>query len=170
MHVEVLRDVARTYDGSCEHQVETTMTVRLVSAIAAVLGVVLGTSAADAMSCARLSPEEHIEATPIIFFGRVAGSGGSLERDNQNRTVEFEVLRAYKGATGRTISITYMNDHGANSGWGFDRNRPLLVFADGQPAKEGDKASAWVGYCSMIRYHAGTHRHWEYWDLLAPMH
>jgi len=140
---------------------------RFLSTMLPVLVVLLEFSAsASAMTCRRPTPTEHIETTPIIFYGYPEnGAGGP--KDMKVREVTFKVLRAYKGVEGDRVSIRYENDHGANMGWGFRDNSATLVFA--QKSRSSKGASGELSYCNMITYHGRPNLHAEYWDVLAGM-
>lgn len=121
---------------------------------------------ANAMSCWYPTPLEHVEKTSIIFYGKVLdGYGGPA--DDQERVVEFEVLRPYKGTTEETVKVGYFNDHGALRGWGFVPGQYTLVFADIDPTAEPGKLLPQVHYCSMIPYHGRPSLHAAYWDGLV---
>ncbi len=141
---------------------------RLLLSFALILGLTFISSNAGATSCWRPTPSEHVEATGMIFYGKVAGGSGG-PADNQMRTAELEVLRAYKGTPGKTVKVRYYNDHGALRGWGFQPGQSVLVFADVNPDGTGDEALPRVGYCSMIPYHARSNLHAGYQDVLERL-
>jgi hypothetical protein len=124
---------------------------------------------ANAASCERPTPAEHIDHSDAVFFGGVADRRwrGDI-RDDENKIVEFRVVRAYKGVEGDTIRIRFLNDHGKNRGWGFSRHRPTLVFAY-SVKDDGEGPLYEVHYCTMIPYHGRPARHPFYWDILAGM-
>ncbi|WP_428671694.1 hypothetical protein [Roseibium sp.] len=136
--------------------------------------LVLGTAAigsnAHASSCWRPSPAEHIDRMPIVFFGKVINAPRG-PADGKVQIAEFRVQRAYKGVTGDTVTIGFLNDHGGNRGWGFDRGSSMLVFAESSnPYLELEvKADGYAYFCSMIPYFGRTALHPEYWDILALM-
>jgi hypothetical protein len=131
-------------------------------------------SKASASSCERLTPVEHIEITQIIFLGIPDKEAGG-PRDNKDRVVSFQVLRAYKGFLGPTVKVKYMNDHGGNSGWGFLPGRTTLVFAQSLADFPESGADALVHFCNMIMFHANGKPHAtekrqaEYWRLINSM-
>lgn len=121
---------------------------------------------AYATSCQPISPLEHVENTPVIFYGKVAeGSGGPA--DDQMQVAEFEVLRSYKGTTGKSVRIRFFNDHAALRGWGFEPGQAVMVFADGSTSTSGDGTIAEAHYCSMVPYHLRSELHADYWDFLT---
>ena len=130
------------------------------------LGFLAISSSAGATSCWNPTPLQHVEATTMIFYGKVLkGSGGPA--DGQMQVAEFEVLRAFKGSAGKTIKVRFYNDHAALRGWGFEPGQSTLVFADVESAAEGEEALPQVHYCSMIPYHARSILHADYWDVLV---
>ncbi len=135
----------------------------LLAVSAAIIGTLSIIVQAQATSCWRPTPAEHIKQTDIIFFG-FAMKGAKGPRDEKQRVVKFKVIRAYKGVRGNSVSIAYINDHGALNGWGFRYRQATLVFAS------IDKNEVIrVGYCTMIPYHARQNLHSKYWDILAKM-
>lgn len=130
------------------------------------LGVLSFCNSANATSCHPITPVEHVENTSVIFYGKVTeGSGGPP--DEQMHVAEFEVLRAYKGTTGKSVSIKYFNDHGALRGWGFEPDQAVMVFADIDSSASGEGAVPEVHYCSMVPYHLRSDLHADYWDVLT---
>lgn len=120
---------------------------------------------ANATSCYSGSPQEHVDDTDVIFYGKVIDGGGPP--DDQMQVVEFEVLRAYKGTTENTVSVRYFNDHGTLRGWGFEFGQAVMVFADLDSSSSSENAMAEVHYCSMVPYHLRTELHADYWDILT---
>jgi hypothetical protein len=139
-----------------------------------IVGSELVSNPANATTCIIPTPAEHVANTPIIFFGTAEKglpdpSPSSPRGDGQIAVVEFKVLRAYKGVTGKTIKVRYLNDGGGNSGWGFQHGRGVLVFAHTAPSKDNGPVVAHTGYCAMIHYASRHQLHAEYWDLLAAL-
>lgn len=147
---------------------------RIVLGLGLVLGALTHTTPASATSCAPLDAAEHVSQSDVIFYGEMLGEQDSAP-DNTDRVVEFKVLRAYKGVTGKTVRITYYNDHGALRGWGFAPGNPTLVFAslasESEVGKDAgtEKPVAVVHYCSMIPYHARAFLHPDYWEILVDL-
>lgn len=143
--------------------------MRYLAAIAGVvLGIFLLTESAHAMSCSRPTPAQHIDNSDIIFYGEVVRRQ-RLPKKNAQGEVEFKVLRAYKGVQQDTVRIQYYNDAGDSHGWGFRTDQPTLIFAKIKPEAEGDRNVGHLNYCDMIKYHARTKLHPEYWDILARL-
>ena len=140
----------------------------LATIVAACFSILATTGPALATSCWSPSPAEHARQADMIFYGE-ALTGADGPKDDKKRVVQFKVLRAYKGVSGDTVSITYTNDHGALLGWGFANNQPTMIFADRLSAATEHTNSGFVGYCSMIPYHARPNLHAIYWDVLVPM-
>ena len=136
---------------------------------AALAGVILGTfvmtESAHSLKCERLTPAQHIDNSGIIFYGQLI-RGQHLPKKDEHVEVEFEVLRAYKGAHEKTIHIQYYNDDGGYFGWGFRVDQPTLIFAGSVPAAEGKPGANGLGYYSMSTYHARPALHQEYRDIL----
>lgn len=139
-----------------------------IALLAGLVCTVLAAGPAAATSCWRPTAVEHIGSADIIFFGEAVG-GQFGAPDNEMRVVEFKVLRAYKGIEAKTVRIEYFNDHGALRGWGFQEGGATLVFADKAADSKAGAPNGTLHYCSMIPYHARTHMHPDYWDILARM-
>ncbi|WP_422364903.1 hypothetical protein [Pelagibius sp.] len=132
------------------------------------LCVLLIPGKAGATKCWQPTPAEHVDHAGMIFYGRVkAGYDGA--QDDRDRVVEFEVLRAYKGVHEDIVRISYFNDHGSLTGWGFQGGESTLVFAALLPRVGAGGESGHAHYCSMVPYHARPELHPEYWDALAGM-
>lgn len=129
------------------------------------LAVISFCGVANATSCYSGSPQEHVDDTDVIFYGKVIDGGGPP--DDQMQVVEFEVLRAYKGTTENTVSVRYFNDHGALRGWGFEFGQAVMVFADIDDSASGEGNIPQLHYCSMVPYHLRTDLHANYWDILS---
>lgn len=144
------------------------MIQRCASALVVGFCLFLTTGNAEATSCWQPTPAEHVDYAGMIFYGRVTvGYDGS--QDDQQRVVEFEVLRAYKGVQEDVVRIRYFNDHGGLTGWGFQGGESTLVFADLlQGAGDGGELGK-AHFCSMVPYHARPELHAEYWDKLTAL-
>lgn len=139
-------------------------TRRLVWILGVCLCAQLSSGPTGATSCWRPTPAEHVDYAGMIFYGQVVG-GYAGPADDRERSVEFRVLRAYKGVRSSTVRIEYLNDHGGLKGWGFEYGQSILVFAD----RLSDAGSGRVDYCSMIPYHGRPELHAEYWDVLVTL-
>lgn len=136
--------------------------------LAIVLCLVLSPGKAGATKCWQPTPAEHVDYAGMIFYGRVmAGYDGA--QDDRDRVVEFEVLRAYKGVHENVVRISYFNDHGGLTGWGFQGGESTLVFANLLPRAGAGGERGHVRLCSMAPYHARPELHAAYWDILAGM-
>jgi hypothetical protein len=146
----------------------------IMVSITSALAATVASSPAVAMSCSRPTPAGHVAATPIIFFGKAtrdvpANPPAAPRGDGQVAVVEFTVIRAYKGVTGKTIKVRYVNDGGGNTGWGFAHDRSVLVFAYADTVKDNEPIVAQTNYCVMIHYAARHELHAEYWDILTAL-
>ena len=134
----------------------------------AIIAFLMNYATASASSCPFPTPLEHIEWNEIVFYGQVDDTSDDL-RDGKTRTINVKVLRAYKGVEGKSIKIKYINDGGANRGWGFQHGQSMLIFAQKDEASNGLNQIGSVNYCSMIIYHGRAQLHSQYWDHLVKM-
>lgn len=143
--------------------------VRCCTALLVILlCVLLMPGKAAATKCWEPTPAEHVDHAGMIFYGRVkAGYDGA--QDDTDRVVELEVLRAYKGVHEDVVRISYFNDHGGLTGWGFQGGESTLVLASLLPHLGAGGESGHVRLCSMAPYHARPELHAEYWDILAKL-
>lgn len=129
------------------------------------LAVISFCNIANATSCYSGNPQEHVDDTDVIFYGKVIDGGGPP--NNQMQIVKFDVLTAYKGTTENTVIVQYFNDHGALQGWGFQSGQDVMIFADIDRSAKDDGTKLSLHYCSMVPYHLRTELHADYWDILV---
>ncbi|MEP3892051.1 MAG: hypothetical protein ABJN69_16460 [Hellea sp.] len=89
-------------------------------------------SSGFAYACSCLTPNsipEKIEATPVIFHGKVKKQlWRGIPFFSAKKTI-FTVVKSYKGELGETVEVFHAAPLGGNCGTAFDRRFQGLVFA-----------------------------------------
>ncbi len=119
--------------------------MRRISCLALLLTLIV---AAEVLACSCLPPpppKVALEASTAVFSGKV------LDVEDIGvfqRAVTIEVASAWKGVKGKTVTVQTAK-HGATCGFGFEKGKSYLVYAN--ETKQGEAKALSTNLCTRTR-------------------
>jgi hypothetical protein len=110
--------------------VSSSLTIVLLFAVL-LAGLNLGAQSAYACSCVGGDAKEKLERSSVVFAGKVTEIGSRTISGEVGRLLPytFEVDRAWKGVTTKSISILGYDGESASCGISFQMNEAYLIYS-----------------------------------------